>query len=151
MLRKTLLTLSLLSSLGAYAQDQKAYDDWIQKANTYYDAKEYRKSGEAFSKAFEALDWKGRPDDKYNAACSWAMAGVPDSAFFMLTRIATKSNYTNLNHLLADTDLEGLHKDKRWDEVIMGNKPVAVLCDNDYWKYEIVMKDHVATLRRKLK
>ncbi len=118
MLKRTLLTLSVASSLCSYAQDNKAYSDWVQKANSYYGAKEYRKSGEAFSKAFESLGWKGYPDDRYNAACSWAMAGVADSAFFMLNVIATKTNYTDLNHLLVDTDLQSLHNDKRWDEVV---------------------------------
>ena len=58
------------------------------------------------------------PNDRYNAACSWAMANVPDSAFFNLERIASKSNYNNYSNIIKDTDLAGLHSDKRWNPII---------------------------------
>lgn len=43
---------------------------------------------------------------------------MPDSAFFQLDRIATKSNYTNIGHITNDTDLNSLHDDKRWQPLL---------------------------------
>ena len=56
--------------------------------------------------------------DRYNSACSWALAGEADSSLVQLFRIAEKGNYTNLNHISVDPDLESLYGDSRWDEVI---------------------------------
>jgi hypothetical protein len=109
--------LFIFISQIAVAQDQE-YANYVDAAYKHYENKEYRKSAEMYSKAFVALGGKGYPGDRYNAACSWALAGNADSAFFQLERIATKSNYTNLNHLLSDADLESLHKDRRWNEIV---------------------------------
>lgn len=108
----------LTLALSANAQLSMEYSEHIKKAEQYYNTKDYKKSTEYYTKAFAALGGKGTRDDRYNAACSWALAGNADSAFFQLERIATKSNYTNLSHLTVDTDLASLHKDKRWNEIV---------------------------------
>ena len=116
-MKQTFLSLLLFSSALIACGQNADYTSWVTKANAFYDAKEYQKSAEAFTQAFAANGGKGLPDDRYNAACAWAQAGNADSAFFMLTRIATRSNFEDLAHLLADTDLATLHSDKRWAEV----------------------------------
>ncbi len=66
--------------------------------------------------------------DRYNAACSWALAGNKDSAFFNLMRIATKSDFTGVSQLQQDNDLDALRSDKRWDElmaIVQQNKDKA--------------------------
>lgn len=119
-MKKVLLScLAFCTSLGAaYAQISKEYSEYVQKANQYYEAKDYKRSTEYYSKAFMANGGKGLSSDRYNAACSWSLAGNADSAFFQLERIATKMNYTNLGHITSDPDLAGLHNDKRWNEII---------------------------------
>jgi len=57
-------------------------------------------------------------NDRYNAACSWALANQPDSAFVQLFKIAENGNYTNYGHITTDTDLNTLHNDERWNKVI---------------------------------
>ena len=57
-------------------------------------------------------------DDRYNAACSWALAGNSDSAFFNLNRVATAGKYANYRHLTTDADLNSLHSDKRWQPLL---------------------------------
>lgn len=112
------------------AQTGEAYDSLVAKASELYDAKQYRASADAYSAAFKTLDWKGTGEDRYNAACSWALAGVPDSAFFQLERLATAMKYKNYDHITTDTDLNSLHKDKRWKpllEQIKENKAKAEL------------------------
>lgn len=130
---------SFLSS--AHAQLSEEYSGHIKKAEEAYAAKDYKASANHYSKAFEANGWKGTATDRYNAACSWSLAGNADSSFFQLERLATKMNYTNLGHITSDTDLESLHKDKRWNETIAivkqnkdkaeegMNKPVIAILD----------------------
>ena len=102
------------------------YTQYAREADSLYDVKDYLKSAQKFSDAFKTNGWKGLSTDRYNAACSWALAGVPDSAFFQLDRIATKSNYTNIGHITQDTELNSLHDDKRWQPLL------AIIKENKY-------------------
>lgn len=106
--------LLLLLSLATYAQPPAAYAEWVGKANAFYEAKKFKEAGEAFSKAFAAFGGKGYQDDRYNAACCWALAGNSDSAFSQLERLATKASFKDYNHLISDQDLVNLYKDNRW-------------------------------------
>jgi hypothetical protein len=124
----------------AYAQNA-SYDSLIGEASKLYDAKDYLRSGQTYTKAFNANGGMGIVNDRYDAACSWAQAGNADSSFSQLFRIARKGNFTNLNHLMVDADLESLHSDKRWDEVtalvkqnkdkaeVNFNKPLVAVLD----------------------
>ena len=76
------------------------------------------KSADKYSAAFKVNDWKGFSNDRYNAACSWALASVPDSAFFQLDRIATLMNYSNYGHITTDQDLISLYNDSRWKPLL---------------------------------
>lgn len=119
-----LLPILLLFTKISSAQNA-LYKQYAKEADSLYDAKDYLKSAQKFSEAFKINGWKGTSSDRYNAACSWALAGIPDSAFFQLDRIATKSNYTNIGHITNDTDLNSLHDDNRWQPllaIIKGNK-----------------------------
>lgn len=78
----------------------------------------YEKSALAYSDAFKTIGWKGLSNDRYNAACSWALSNNFDSAFFNLNRIVTKSNYKDLDHITTDPDLTVLHSDNRWKLLI---------------------------------
>lgn len=136
-----LLIISFIA-LNASAQPPKEYTDNILEAEKYYDKKDYKRSAEYYSKAFMALGGKGYPDDRYNAACSWAQAGNADSAFYHLERVATK--YDDLGHITTDRDLISLYKDPRWDKVIEQvktnkqkaeeklNKPLVAMLDTIY-------------------
>lgn len=143
-MRRIFLSIAIsFITCTAYAQtaEEQAYTNNVAEAEKLYEQKDYARSAQHYSKAFAALGGKGVPSDRYNAACCWAQAGNADSAFFQLERIATKANYTNLNHLLVDTDLTSLHKDKRWNEVVAivkqnkekqeanYNKPVVAILD----------------------
>lgn len=114
MLRNTVLLLLCLSRLLVQAQDKDRYDDLIREAYALYDQKQYAESGKRYSDAFEALGWKGYAADRYNAACSWALAKVPDSAFFNLQRLAEKMGFDDARRLESDPDLDALRLDTRW-------------------------------------
>jgi hypothetical protein len=109
-------TFNFLLSFGQTAPDE--YYFLVEKAGFLYKAKDYRNSALTYSSAFKTFGWKGYLDDRYNAACAWAKAGVPDSAFFNLERIAEKANYSDYDQLTSDSDLISLHSDRRWQHLL---------------------------------
>jgi hypothetical protein len=111
-----LILLTSFFAVNTFAQPPKEYSENIREAEKYYAGKDFKKSAEYYAKAFMVLGNKGYPNDRYNAACSWALAGNADSAFHQLERIV--NNYTNLNHITTDRDLVGLYNDARWDKII---------------------------------
>lgn len=127
MKKKVIISGILLIVNFVYAQNDE-YSKLIKKADSLYTVKDYKNSATVYSQAFKINEWKGTSHDRYNAACSWAMANVPDSAFFNLERIVSKSNYSNYDHIIEDGDLKGLYNDKRWNlliELVKQNKEKA--------------------------
>lgn len=102
----------------SFGQNVENYSALIKEAWNLYGTKDYLKSAEKYSEAFVALGNKGTVDDRYNAACSYALANMSDSSFVQLFKIARNANYTNLGHIITDPDLAMLHADKRWGELI---------------------------------
>ena len=106
----------------------KEYFTLVKTADALYNAQDFKNSALTYSEAFKSNGWKGLPNDRYNAACSWALAGVADSAFFQLNIIASKANYSNYGHITTDPDLNTLHSDNRWQallKIIKYNKDKA--------------------------
>ena len=101
-----------------FGQNQEKYAELTKEAWKLYEEKEYLISAQKYAEAFIALGGKGIVNDRYNAACSWALANEADSAFVQLFKIAQNGNYTNLGHITTDADLNILHNDKRWGDVI---------------------------------
>jgi hypothetical protein len=60
------------------------YHILIRQADSLYQVKDYRRSAFAFSDAFKAPYSRITINHRYNAACSWALANIPDSAFYQL-------------------------------------------------------------------
>lgn len=111
----------------SFGQNGK-YSVLVKKADFLYNIKEFKSSALTYTAAFRANGWTGTPNDRYNAACSWALANNLDSAFFQLNRIATRAKYMNYGHITTDSDLNSLHNDKRWKpllEIIKQNKEKA--------------------------
>lgn len=142
-MKKLFLFVAMLSVASVVrAQLPKEYSGNIQKAEEYYDTKNYKLSTEYYTKAFIAGGGKGYIPDRYNAACSWAQAGNADSAFYQLERIADQ--YLDYNHITTDRDLVSLYKDSRWDKVLAQvkankdkaeehlNKPIVAILDTVY-------------------
>ncbi|MFN7115286.1 MAG: DUF6624 domain-containing protein [Saprospiraceae bacterium] len=124
---KTILLFSFLLLAISYNYAQ-TYAELITRGDSLYQAKDFIHSARAYNEAFRVNGDKGNVNDRYNAACSWALAGQPDSAFVQLFRIAEKGNYTNYNHLTKDSDLNSLHSDERWKKVtalVLQNKEKA--------------------------
>ncbi|SDU11735.1 hypothetical protein SAMN04487762_1899 [Polaribacter sp. Hel1_33_78] len=110
------------------SEERAKYAELKTEAWNLYENQEYLGSAKKYSEAFTALGNKGNTNDRYNAACSWALANQIDSSFVQLFRIAEKGNYSNYGHITTDGDLNALHSDKRWNEVlnlVKGNKEKA--------------------------
>lgn len=123
----TLFFLFLFGVLSAQNIPQQ-YDDLVRIADSLYNAKDYPNSALKYSAGFKTNSGKAYPNDRYNAACSWALAGVPDSAFYHLYRLANTSNYSNYAHITMDQDLISLYKDPRWQpllDIVKANKDKA--------------------------
>ncbi len=140
----TVLIIILVTTFVFGQNIPNEYFTHVKVADSLYNAKEFKKSADEYTSAFKSNGWKGMPNDRYNAACCWALAGVADSAFFQLDRIATKSNYTNYGHITTDPDLISLYKDDRWKPLLEKvkqnkekaevnlNKPLVAILDTIY-------------------
>lgn len=127
-MRKSLIIIGLtVLRLSLSAQKpSKEYSEHIKRAESFYNSGEYEKSAYAYSSAFKSNDWKGLLQDRYNAACSWAMAKKPDSSFFNLNRISDFL-YIIDKRFQSDPDLTSLHEDKRWQTLL---KKISVARDS---------------------
>jgi len=136
--------VSFLFVLKVSSQNSTGYTENIKKAWDLYNQKDYINSAKTYSLAFALNGGKGTQDDRYNAACSWALAGNIDSAFQYLYGAAEKNSYENIAHIIADSDLNSLHTDPRWEKllvIVRANKakmeanfikPVVAILDTVY-------------------
>lgn len=130
--------------LFGFAQPFSQYDQLINTADSLYKAKQFKASAIKYNIAFATKPHNVKYHHPYNAACSWALAGNADSAFYYLDMSAKKYGYSNPNHIKADSDLRALYADARWVAVIdlvtknkakadaRLNKPLIALLDSVY-------------------
>ncbi len=119
MKKTTTLLVFLISAISMVAQSKlQSYDSYIRRADSLYRASDFKNSSFAFSEAFKIPEAKITMNQRYNSACSYALANNPDSAFFNLNHIASFMNYTNYGHLISDPDLKSLHTDSRWTALV---------------------------------
>lgn len=121
-MKRILLTaiIGLLLSNFSTGQNMDDYKKFIHEADEFYNTKEYAKSASKYEEAFNSIDGKAYTNDRYNAACSYALAKNSKKAFYHLFRLAEnpKTKYKDYNHIIADTDLNFLHNNKEWDRLI---------------------------------
>lgn len=138
----TLLTI-VVSGQTKFKPNEK-YTKHSSRAYTFYIEKQYLQSGLSYDSLFKLNKGQGLRRDKYNAACSWALARNIEKAFFYLNKIVVIDKWTNLNHILSDADLNILYADKRWQRLIDTvksnkekaeanfNKPLVTLLERIY-------------------
>lgn len=120
-LRLILICAGLFVFGFSYGQDKAEYSRLVDEAAELYKAQSFEKSAEIYETAFEQLGGKAYPNDRYNAACSYALAEKVESAFHHLFYLAENPGikYRNLWHISTDTDLDILHTDSRWAELMV--------------------------------
>ncbi len=127
-IRTFLLLITALTYTFTIAQDQDKYAALVKEASQLYNSKQFTESARKYKEAFDVMEGKAIASDRYNAACSYALANSADSAFYHLFRLARDVKYANYNHLITDKDLVPLYKDKRWEVLtatVKLNKEVA--------------------------
>jgi hypothetical protein len=125
-------------------EDADKYARFTYTGDSLYHAKQYKASAKHFQTAFDALGGKAYPNDRYNAACAYALAGNKKMAFFHLNNLAEGSvKYSNYNHIIQDTDLNTLHKDKRWMPLIQKIKENNDEIEKDYDRPLIKLLDSI--------
>jgi hypothetical protein len=119
-MRKALLVLTFFcyTTLACSQGVQQEYTDGIAKAATLFAKENYRASAQAYSDAFKTNGWMGTIPDRYNAACAWASAKIPDSAFSQLEKIALRGKFFDYHRLNNEASLKSLHSDNRWKTLI---------------------------------
>ncbi len=150
-MRKTLAFIALfLFANSSFSQENFKPDEKYMihssRANGYYAEKKYALSGSSFDSLFILYKGTGLRVDKYNAACSWALAGNKDKAFHYLNEVVVKDKWSFLSHTMTDSDLQSLHSDGRWDPLMKMvkvnedsvnanlNKPLVAILDTIYRK-----------------
>lgn len=120
-MKRLILTVGILISSFSFGQkDMTKYKAFIKKADSLYTAKDYKNSATAYQNAFDSNEGKAYPRDRYNAACTFALVGDSEKAFYHLIYSAEhpRIKYKNYNHITTDSDLNSLHKDERWEKLI---------------------------------
>ncbi|MFA8433144.1 MAG: DUF6624 domain-containing protein [Marinifilaceae bacterium] len=142
--RTLLVVVGLLMLNFCFAQNKGKYEELKKEALHFYKSKEYQKSADKYREAFDFMDGKATPTDRYNAACSYSLANRTDTAFYHLFRLAKDAKYHNYGHITADPDLNLLHDDQRWKQLIAMvkankeeaerylDKPLVALLDTIY-------------------
>jgi hypothetical protein len=113
--------IGLLISTFTFGQkDMTKYKAFIKTADSLYNVKDYSNSAIAYQNAFDSNEGKAYSRDRYNAACTFALAGDSKKAFFHLFYSAEhpKIKYKNYNHITTDSDLNSLHKSEQWKKLI---------------------------------
>ncbi len=122
---------------------EQDYSSLVKRGENQYEAKDFISSARSYEQAFLTNGGKGNQHDRYNAACSWALAGNPDSAFFNLERIVSRLNYQDIDHIRTDADLELLHRDPRWIPLLEKVRQNKEMAEKDLIKPLSLMLDSI--------
>lgn len=128
MKNRIIITLiGLLTYNQLFGQNQEKYSEYVKEAWSLYEAEDFKNSAAKYEEAFDQLEGKAYPNDRYNAACSYALANDLENSFYHLIYLAEnqKIKYRNYNHITTDSDLESLHTNKRWEKltaIVKANK-----------------------------
>lgn len=114
--------------LTSYGQN---YDDLIKKADSCYEAKNYKVSTNYFEKAI-----KSNPESKknfYNAACAASLANDKKNSIKWLN-IAVENGFDDLNHIKTDSDLDNIRKEKKYEKIVAELQKKNELIEANYDK-----------------
>jgi hypothetical protein len=102
----------------SFAQNRAQYDELVRQASLLYEKQSFQQAAWTYKEAFDQLEGKAVPDHRYQAACSYALAGNADTAFYHLFRLANDSKFDNYEQLSAEHDLDAIYNDLRWNQLL---------------------------------
>lgn len=113
-----ILLFAILSFSNLNAQTNKnSYSELIKKGWKLCLDKNFIASAKIYEKAFK-INTKAPLNDRYNAACIYALANDLNGAYKHLFIAVNTLNWYDINHLKNDSDLKNIKTDKRWNELI---------------------------------
>jgi len=118
---KTIFFLvGLFLSTAIYSQTNEQYRIYVAQADSLYEVGHYELSAARYTAAFDQMDGKAYTNDRYNAACSFALSNNMDTAFYHLFYLAEHEGikFKDLDHISKDQDLNSLHEDDRWNRLL---------------------------------
>ena len=122
-----------LNSLFIYSQDVPVeYDFYIEKADSFFNIKDYKNASLNYSEAFKVNFWRGSLYSRYNAACAWALISKPDSAFYQLKRISSKAKNSYYDQFISDSSFCSLYTDSRWGNILEIEKQKKDIIEKNY-------------------
>ncbi len=108
------------------------YFSIIAEAANLFKLKRYKESAQKYEEAFIIVNNNADTSDRYKAACANALANNINTAFYHLFYIAEKDKYTKLETLKANKDFDALHRDKRWEKLLLLVKKNKDFIEKDY-------------------
>ncbi len=142
-MRTFLTAFLILFSTFTFAQVPEIYKLLVKQADSLYEAKNYAESAIRYNQAFATNLGKAFQNDRYNAACSWALANVKDSAFYHLFYLVDKAKYINYDRTSTDSNLMALHSDNRWEELLGSIKKSKDEAEKDFDRPLIALLDSI--------
>jgi carboxyl-terminal processing protease len=109
--------LICLATLPGLAQNATPATGDVRQAEAAYQAKHFSESARLYMHALPLVQESDRAGIEYNLACAQALAGDRASAFDTLDH-AVEDGYIDRNNTEADTDLNSLHNDPRWQPLL---------------------------------
>ncbi|MFA7273862.1 MAG: DUF6624 domain-containing protein [Crocinitomicaceae bacterium] len=157
-MKKLILTtlIGIISNFAFGQKDMSKYNAFVKKADSLYSVKDFKNSAIEYQNAFDANDGKAYPEDRYNAACTFALAGNSEKAFYHLIYSAEHPliKYSNYSHLTTDSDLNALHGDEQWGKLLKLVKANKEEAEKDLDKPLVALLDTIyiedQTYRRQL-
>jgi Predicted Zn-dependent protease (DUF2268) len=108
--------LFLLTASCSFAQSNRL----TKQADSLYKAKSYKEAAAAYLLAAgNSPIFLSSKELYYNAACCFALINDTSAALKYLKVAVYDQGYKNYDHLVRDNDLDILHKEKEWEEIIV--------------------------------
>jgi len=150
---KNVISLFVMSFFYSTIVFSQSYKEVSSIADSLHSAKLYLTAGKEYEKAAE-LAWLKSIKKRYyyNSACSYSLAKNNNLAFKSLN-LAIKNGFNDKNRVSKDIDLNYLHKDKRWGNLINSITPklsssnplsstlVTEDIQNFYTSFDMAIKD----------
>jgi tetratricopeptide (TPR) repeat protein len=89
---------------------------YYELGNAYMDKKDFKTAIESYKMA-ETMSYEPISLVLYNQCCAYSMMGDGDNAIKYI-QLAIENGYTNLEHIMSDTDLDFVRMDDRFSETV---------------------------------
>lgn len=100
------------------SQPPKRYLEKITKGDSLFKEGKYQQAAKTYTEGFSTLNGKAYPEDRLNAAKSYALSSNLDSAFYHLKYLITINKYDSAKKVILNPIFTTIHNDERWNELI---------------------------------